>query len=339
VTPIELCRLPLCRWAVLTVAAIVLVGVSHRTVIAQDYPAKPLKFILPFAPGGSADRLGRLFAKRLGDRWQQSVVVENKPGATGMIGAEVVVTAPADGYTVLFTSTALVQAPILSGKAPYEVERDFAPVSHIADLSVVLVVRSDSPIRNLDDYIAAARKPDASVNYGSIGIGSSLHIYGEVLTRDANVNLIHVPYRGEAPVLTDIIGGHLVSSFLSVGLALEFIRAGKVRPLGVIGNQRSANLPGVPSFGELGYPRLEALGWYGLLLPKATPSAIVEKMATEIKSILNEPETLQQLREMGLEPSGEGPKAFAEFLKKDATRWRSLILDVGMIQPASAAPR
>lgn len=309
-------------------AVLAVVPAAHAQ--ADDYPSKPIKIILPVGVGGATDRVIRMVGRRLTDRWNQPFVIEAKPGATGTLGAEAVAKSAPDGYTALFASTTFIQAPALFPKVPYDYVKDFAPVSLTTGVTVVLVVSGESPFHSLKDYIAAAQDPAKPLNYGSVGLGSSLHIYGEALARDAKSALVHVPYRGEQPVMTDIIGGHLDSSFLSITSTAELIKAGKLRPLAVIGSTRSQLLPNVPTFAELGYNRLDLLGWFGMLMPAATPKTVVDKMSKGIHDTLKEPDILQSIIEMGLEPVGSTPEQYAEAISRDFKRWQQLIQDTGV---------
>lgn len=317
------------------VCALAVLSLALTTARAQtdEYPSKPIKIILPVAAGGASDRVIRMVGKRLSDRWNHPFVVEAKPGATGTIGAETVAKSPADGYTALFASTTFIQAPAMLAKVPYDYLRDFAPVSLTTGVTVVLVVSGDSPIHSLKDYLAAATT-EKPVTYGSVGLGSSLHIYGETLARDAKAAMVHVPYRGEQAVMTDIVGGHLVSSFLSITSTISLIRSGKLRPIAVIGSKRSQLLPDTPAFAELGYPRLDLLGWFGMLMPANTPKAVVAKMSTGIHDTLKEPEVNKTVVDMGLEPVGSSPDEYAAIIARDFHRWQQLIKEID-VKPAA----
>lgn len=300
---------------------------------AQDYPSKPIKIILPVAVGGASDRVIRMIGKRLTEQWNQPFVVEAKPGATGTLGAEAVAKSPADGYTALFASTTFIQAPALFPKVPYDYIKDFAPVSLTTGVTVVLVVSGESRINSLKDYLAAgtAAKP---INYGSVGLGSSLHMYGETLARDSKAAMVHVPYRGEQAVMGDIVGGHLDSSFLSITSTIELIKGGKLKPIAVVGSTRSPLLPNTPTFAESGYPRLDLLGWFGMLMPGETPKPVVAKMSKGIHDALFEPAIRDTVIEMGLVPVGSTPEQYSETIARDFPRWQQLIKEIGVSPPA-----
>lgn len=304
-------------------ALLALAQLSH----AQAWPAKPVRFIMPSPPASSPDRYTRYLADRLATKWGVPVLVENKPGATAMIGTEYVARQPADGYTLLSTFTSYVQAPILF-KAPYDPEKDFAPVTQAISAEVIMEVRADSPYKTFADVIAAAKT--GKLSYGSFGNGSSFHIYGEAVKRAMGVDMIHVPYKGEALILTDLLGGQITVGFNSIGTALPQIRAGKVRPIALAASQRSKILPDVPTFPELGVPKLSGGAWFGIFAPAGTPRPVVEKISADINGFLHSPEMQKWLRDQGMEPRGTTPDEFAQFIKADLVRWRQLITELGI---------
>ena len=296
---------------------------------AQAWPTKPVKFVMPSPPASSPDRYTRLLAEKLSQKWGVPVVVENKPGATAMIGTEFVSKQPADGYTLLSTFTSFVQAPILFPNAPYDPEKDFAPVTQTMLAEVIMEVHADSPYKTLADVIAAA-KAGTRLSYGSFGNGSSFHIYGETVKRTMGVEMTHVPYKGEALILNDLLGGQINVGFNSIGTALPQIKAGKVRPLAIVSASRSKALPDVPTFPELGVPKLNGGAWFGILAPAGTPKAVVEKISADINFFLNQPDMQKWLRDQGLEPTGMTPDQFTQFIKADLAKWRQLITELGI---------
>jgi tripartite-type tricarboxylate transporter receptor subunit TctC len=295
---------------------------------AQAWPTKPVKFVMPSPPASSPDRYTRYLAERLAQKWGVPVVVENKPGATAMIGTDYVAKQPADGYTLLSTFTSYVQAPILFPNAPYDPEKDFAPVTQTMLAEVIMEVRADSPYKTFADVIAAAKT--GKLSYGSFGNGSSFHIYGEAVKRAMGIDMIHVPYKGEALILTDLLGGQINVGFNSIGTALPQIRAGKIRPLALVGTTRSKALPDVPTFPELGVPKLNGGAWFGIFAPAGTPRPIVEKISADINGFLNTTEMQKWLRDQGLEPTGMTPDQFTQFIKADLAKWRQLIGELGI---------
>ena len=296
---------------------------------AQAWPSKPVKIVMPSPPASSPDRYTRLLAEKLTQKWGVPVVVENKPGATAMIGTEYVAKQPADGYTLLSTFTSFVQAPILFPNAPYDPEKDFAPLTQTILAEVIMEVRADSPYKTYADLIAAA-KAGAKLSYGSFGNGSSFHIYGETVKRSAGIQMTHVPYKGEALILNDLLGGQIDVGFNSIGTALPQIKAGKVRPMAIVSATRSKALPDVPAFPELGVPKLNGGAWFGFFAPAGTPKAVVEKISADVNFFLLQPEMQKWLRDQGLEPTGMTPGEFTQFIKADLAKWRQLITELGI---------
>jgi tripartite-type tricarboxylate transporter receptor subunit TctC len=297
---------------------------------AQSYPSRAVKFVMPAAPGSSPDRVSRLLAERLGRLWGVPVIVENRPGGTGTVGSEYVMRSAPDGYTALFAFTSVIQAPALLPKVPYDIEKDFAPVSLVAYAPVTLSVRADSPFKTLADLLDAARNPAAPLSYGTFGAGSTFHIYGETLRRAANAHMVMVPYKGEALALTDLLGGQIQSTWASLGLVSPHLAAGRVRALAIAQATRSKVAPDVPTFAELGYPQVGVVTWFGALLPAATPRAIVRKMSVDINGVLAQPEVSSSLAQTGIEPAGTTPERFAEVLRRDAARWKQMIREAGI---------
>ena len=300
---------------------------------AQAYPSRSVKMIMPSPPAGSPDRVTRLVANRLQQRWGQPVVVENRPGATTMVGTEYVIKQPPDGYTLLATFTSLVQAPALFDKVPYDWERDLVPISQFIRSEVILLDRADSPWKTLQDFLVAARvaaKSGHPLSYGSFGNGSSFHIYGEALKRATGIELVHVPYKGEAQSLTDLLGGQISVNFNSIGTALPHLRGGKVRALALVSSVRSKAWPEVPTFPELGVASLDQSGWFGLFAPAGTPRPIVDRIAADVAQVLALPDVTASLREQGLEPVGSAPDEFAKFLRANAANWKRLAQENGI---------
>ena len=300
---------------------------------AQAWPTKPVRIVMPSPTAGSPDRVTRLIADKLAQRWGQSVLVENRPGATTVIGTEVVARAPADGYTLLSTFTSFVQAPALMAKLPWDPERDFVPVIQFIRSEVVLLVRADSPWKTLAEFITAANAAKAAgapLTYASFGNASSFHIYGEALKRGAGIDLTHVPYKGEALQITDLIGGQIVSSWNSIGTAMPHLKSGRVRALALVGAVRSKVLPELPTFAEAGVPKLDMSGWFGLFAPAGTPRPIIDRIAADIGQVLALPEVADNLRAQGLEPTALGPDPFARFIRDDLGRWKALTQELGI---------
>ena len=294
------------------------------------FPSRPIKFIVPFPPGGATDLVGRLLAAKLQESWGQTVVVENKAGASGMIGTEQVARAAPDGHTVLVAITTHVQNPAIFTKVPYDPIKDFAPVSQICLSYLVLVVKPDFPARDLKEFVALVKATPGKYSFGSFGAGTSSHIVGEGFARRAGLDMTHVPYKGSAPMISDLLGGQVPCAWADVSTATQHIAAGKLRPLAVSGERRAPLLASVPTLLENGYPGFEALGWVGILLPAGTPQAIVDKYSAEMVRLVKLPEVRARLYDQTLMPVGDNAESFARTLKRDMARWQQSAIAAGI---------
>ena len=294
------------------------------------FPSRPIKFIVPFPPGGATDLVGRLLAAKLQESWGQTVVVENKAGASGMIGTEQVARAAPDGHTVLVAITTHVQNPAIFTKVPYDPIKDFAPVSQICLSYLVLVVKPDFPARDLKEFVALVKATPGKYSFGSFGAGTSSHIVGEGFARRAGLDITHVPYKGSAPMISDLLGGQVPCAWADVSTATQHIAAGKLRPLAVSGERRAPLLASVPTLLENGYPGFEALGWVGILLPAGTPQAIVDKYSAEMVRLVKLPEVRARLYDQTLMPVGDNAESFARTLKRDMARWQQSAIAAGI---------
>lgn len=321
-----------CRSAAATAGLGLLCAVAFAQVDRPvDFPQRVVTLVMPGPAGGATDLVARSLGELLAVKWSQPVVVDNKPGATGMIGAESVARGEPSGHRLLFTSTSLVQAPAVFAKVPYDLERDFAPVMQVANAPVFLAVRADSPIRNLADYLAAAKNPAKPISFGSFGAGSSYHIYGMALRHAKQLELLHVPYKGEALAMQDLLGGAIDSTFVSVGTGEPHVRAGKIRALALVGPTRSSVLPDVLTFQESGVQGLDAVGWFGVLAPSGTPPAVVQKIARDFKAAIEDKTFSTRLRKLGFEPVADSdPTRFKLFLQSEAASWKKLIAETGV---------
>ena len=250
---------------------------------------------MPYPPGGGTDIIGRTLAARLGEAWGQTVIVENRAGASGVIGNDLVAKAAPDGYTVLIGITTLIQMPHLQPKLPYDVFRDFTPITQIAYSADLFAVPPSSPFQSLGQFVEAARAHPGRFNYGSYGNGTSSHIHGEMFNAQARLDLAHVPFKGSAPLLTDLIGGQLTSAFVDVSSASAQLEAGKLRVLAITGERRFKALPEVPTFTELGYRDFEPYGWFAALLPAGAPPEVVRKLSGELMRIIRWMPTLPEI--------------------------------------------
>ena len=290
------------------------------------WPSKPIRLVSPFNPGGAIDVLNRVIAEKLAARLGQQVIVEAIPGANTVKGAEAVARAPADGYTFMITTMSThVNNTVLFAKLPFDPVKDFTPITQVSLGSVLLVAPAGAPYSDLKGFVAWARQQNRPISYGSWGIGSSAHIYGSLLARDHGVSLNHVPYKGEVPAITDVIGGSLDVTFASPVGARPMVAGGKIKALGMTGPQRSAAMPDVPTFDEQGFKGIDLPVWVAAYAPAGTPAPIVERLQREIAAVIRLPDVQPKLVEQGQTPLGNTPEEFAAAFAADAPRWITLI--------------
>ncbi len=298
------------------------------TASAQDaYPNKVVKIVVPFSAGGSTDLLARSLADRLGDAWKQSVIVDNRAGAGGIIGADAVAKSKADGYTLLLgtvTTHAVVQT--LYPKLPYNVQRDFVPISEMVTIPQLLSVHPSIPVKSVQEFVAYAKARPGEIPYNG-SVGTTPHMSMELFAARAGVKMLAIPYRGSGPAMTDLVAGQLQASFDVVMTTLPYMQAGKLRVLGVTSAKRSPLLPQVPTIAESGYPGYEADVWFGLFAPAGTPPAIVTKISNDIRTVLNEPKMRQKLEAAGFSIVASNPTQFATRVRDDIQKWRKVIVD------------
>ncbi|MGY2487425.1 Bug family tripartite tricarboxylate transporter substrate binding protein [Cupriavidus sp. CP313] len=311
-----------------TLAGAAILGGAGSAFAQQPYPSKPIRMIVPYPAGGGTDTVGRLIGQRLAESLGQPVVVENKPGASGMLGNDTVAKAPADGYTLLLAITALIQSPALYKRTPYDVARDFTPVSLIARSSDLFVVPNRVPASNMREFLALAKA--GKLSYGSYGNGTSSHLHGELLKQQAGIEIAHIPYKGAAPLMSDLLGGQVDSAFVDVTSANPYLGSNKFKILGITGTQRYKALPNVPTFTELGLPGFEPNGWYGLFLPANAPKDVTAKLAAETARIVRLPEVTQKLASMGLQPVGSAPQGLAAVVAGDTPKWAKIVRDANI---------
>jgi tripartite-type tricarboxylate transporter receptor subunit TctC len=314
-------------------AVVALAGVLtfSGAAAADVYPGKPVRIVVPFAAGGAIDIIVRAGAQQLSKELGQQMLIDNRPGAGGNIGADMVAKSAADGYTLLAgTSATHGVNPALYAKLPYDARRDFVPIAHIAGVPNVLVVTPASGIRSLDDLVRQARANPGKLSYGSAGSGTSLHLAGELFRSEARVDLLHVPYKGAAPATTDLLGGQITMMFNTVPVALPLIRSGKLTALAVTARQRHFALPDVPTFAEKGYTSVESSTWVGLFAPAGTPREIVDKVAQALERALRDKSVVDLLRQQGAEPQFMGADAFARYVESEIARWGSVVRTAGI---------
>jgi len=295
-----------------------------------NWPERAVKLIVPYPPGGTADVLGRLMAERLTETLEQSVIVENRPGAGGAIGAAAVARAAPDGYTLLMATIASHSIIPAIGTVPYDPIADFQPVVNVADTPNVLLVNVDTPYKSLADILAAAREKPGAITFGSTSLGGSPHMSGELLKAMAGVDLLHVPYKGGGPMLTDLIGGQVQLGFDNLPSSMPHIRSGKVRPIAVTTPERWPDAPEIPTMAEAGVPGYEVAAWFGILAPGGTPKPVVELLHRSAAEILKDPAFEKRLLELGAKPSGITPEQFSAMLERELAKWREVAAKNGL---------
>jgi tripartite-type tricarboxylate transporter receptor subunit TctC len=297
---------------------------------AAGYPGQGIRLVVPYPAGGSTDALARLIANRLREEWNQAVLVDNRPGAGGLLGNDLVAKAQPDGYTVLLAISAIVQAPALYPKVPYDVHKDLAPVAQLALSSNLLVVRPDFPAATLAEFLALAKANPGKYSYGSFGNGTSSHIHGEMLKKQANVDLTHIPYKGSAPLLNDLLGGQVSAGLADGSSARPHLAAGKLKALAATGEKRSKAAPNAPTLTELGYRDFEPYGFFSVFVPAATPKPIVAKLSAQLVKIVMEPAIAARIEQMGIQAEPLAAPQFAQIVKRDAQTWATLIRGMGI---------
>jgi len=296
----------------------------------QPYPQKPVRLIVPIAAGGSTDIVARALARQLGETWKQTVVVDNRPGASTMIGTELVAKSAPDGYTLLVTLAPFSVNPSLHAKLPYDVLTDFAPISLINTTPLAIVVNPTVPARSVKDLIALARAHPGKLNFGSAGSGGSNHLAGELFNTMAGVKMVHVPYKGNAPALADLVGGHVDLLFNGVLSALPLIQNGRLRALAVTSRERSVALPDVPTVAEAGLKGFEAVAWVGLSAPRQTPPTVITQVSTETMRIVRSAEFSDRLKRDGSIPVGSTPEQYAALVRDEIVKWAKVVKFAGV---------
>lgn len=297
---------------------------------AQTYPGRPVRLIVPSGAGGVTDILARILAERMRAPLGQQVVVDNRPGAGGIVGTDIVAKATPDGHTLLMAFPSHAVNPSLHRKLPYDSVKDFEPVTLVSRVSQVLLVHPSTPARTVKDLIALARTTPGQLNFGSVGKGSLGHLSAELFASRAGVELVHVAYKGAPQILTALLSGEVRIYFNVPISALSQIRSGKVRALGVSTSQRLAALPEVPTIAESGLPGYESTGWNGILAPAKTPPATIERLHREVFAVLNLPEVRTQLETQAIEPAGTAPATFARVLSEDVAKWAEVLRRAGI---------
>ena len=292
------------------------------------YPSQPIRIVVPYPAGGATDTLARLIGAKLQASWGQTVIVENKPGASGILGNDFVAKAPPDGHTVLLAITAIVQLPAMKAKMPYDVLKDLQPLAQVASTNSILVVPPSTPAATLKEFVALAKSQPGKFNFGSYGVGTSSHIQGSLLNMQAGVDLTHVPYKGAAPLLQDLRGAQVSSAFIDMATAQPHLASFKV--LAATGSQRNKILPNVPTFAELGFHSFEPVGWFGLFMPAGVPAPVAQKFAAEAQRILRLPDVTARIETLGMTPSTLTPEEFDRVVRSDAQVYAKIIKDANI---------
>lgn len=295
------------------------------------YPAKPIRLVVPFTPGGVTDTSGRLIAEQLSKRLGQQVIVDNKPGASGNIGTQLVATAEPDGYTLLlgFDGTMVIN-PHVFQKVPFDTVKDFAPVGKIGDAILILVANPAFPAKTLKDAITLSKTQAGGLSYGTSGTGGTPHIAGELLKQRTGANLVHVPYKGGGQAITDVLGGSIPLVYTAIAGANQHVRSGKLVGLGVSSGQRSSSLPDVPTFIESGVADFEINSWVGILAPAKTPRAVIARLSTELNLVLADPEVRERLNALGIGATPGTPEKFGEEIRRDLARYGQVVKAAGI---------
>lgn len=305
-------------------------SLAALTVSAQSYPVRPIRFVVPFPPGGPADSVARPLAQKLSEALGQPVVIDNRPGATGTIGAAAVAKAAPDGYTLLLgTSNELSMSPGLYEKLPYDPGRDFAPITTVITFPNILVVHPALSVRTTKELVALTRGNPRRLNFGTSGVGSTNHLTGELFQAAAGVKVNWVAYKGGGPAMTDLVGGHVEGMFATMPSAASFVKSGKLRALMVTDGKRWAAVPDVPNANEAGLPQVQVITWNGVLAPAGIPAALIERLHQTIVKIMNAPDMRERMAVLASEATTSTPEQFAELLRNDFSKWLKVIKETG----------
>jgi tripartite-type tricarboxylate transporter receptor subunit TctC len=304
---------------------------------AADYPSRAIKMVVPFAPGGGTDVLGRIIAQRLAEQWGQPVVVENQPGASGGIGTKAAAKAEPDGYTLLMASTGALMAAsaALAPEGHFDVNKFFAPITAVAAPPYLLVINPNVQANTTAELITLAREKPKALSFGSSGIGAASHLSGALFEKDAKIEMLHVPYKGTGPAVTDLLGGRIDMMFSPSTTVQAFVESGKLKALAVTGAKRSKFFPNVPTVAEGGLPGYASVGWFGLLAPAHTPPEIVDKLNKAVVAIMATPDVKDHMAKLGAEPEPQSPEEFARYINADVAKWSALVKEQNITIPGA----
>ena len=301
------------------------IGALPQDAFAQAFPVRPVRFIVPFATGGASDIMARAVGQKLGESWGQTVVIDNRAGGSGMIGTELVARAAPDGYTLLVAEPTFAITPSLFPKAPFDVQKDFAPIVQIGQAPQVLVVHPSVPVKTVKELIALAKAKPGQLNFASPGTGTTGHLGLEMFKMMARVDMVHIPYKGAGPAVADLLGGQIGVAVVSVSSAQTNIKAGRLRALGVTSVKRFSGTPEIPTIAEAGLPGFDTLQWWGLVAPRTTPADLVNKIAADVGRLTASVEMKDRLLALGAEPVASSPERFAAFIRDEIDKWGKLV--------------
>lgn len=318
------------KWFVRLMVPAALVSALSCLAEAQPYPSKPIRLIVPTAPGGGTDFSARLIGAKLAEAWGQTVVIDNRTGASGNIGVELAARAVPDGHTLVMPITSFPVNPSLFAKLPFNTEKDFAPIALVASAPLLLVVNPSVPAKSVSELISLAKSRPGQLNYANSGSGTTAHLAGELFKRMAGVDIVSIAYKGGGPAVVDLIAGNVQIYFSTIPAALQQVKAGRLRALAVTSTTRVAEISEYPTVAEAGLPGFQVIGWFGLFAPAGTPQPVIQRLNAEIVKTLKAPETRERLSGHGLIPGGGTPQDLGRFLSEEIVRWRKLIQEAGI---------
>ena len=295
----------------------------------QSYPTKPIRLVVPYPPGGGTDIIGRTVAAKLTAVFGQQVIVDNRGGAGGTIGSEIVAKSPADGYTILMAPTSHVINPSIYRKLPYDTGKDFVPITLAASATIVLASHPSLPVKSVQDLISYAKKRPGEINFGSAGNGTVFHLTGELFKRQAGIDMVHVPFKGGGPTVANLVGGQVSLAFETMLALSPHIKAGKVRALAVTSARRSTVMPELPTIAELGFPDIVAENWYGFYAPTGTPKSVISRLNAEIVKVLKQPDVTETFRGLGTEVVGSTSEELDKLVRKELLKWSKVAKEAG----------
>jgi tripartite-type tricarboxylate transporter receptor subunit TctC len=311
-------------------AAVLLLSSLGGAAFAQSYPDRPIRLIVPFPPGGSTDLVARVIGEKMAQSWSHQVIIDNRPGANGMIGCDLVAKGTPDGYTIVMGTIGPMAINASLYKMPYDINREFAPITYTGNVANLLVINPGVPAKNVKELIALAKQKPGTLTFGSSGTGGAPHMATELFKLSTGTNIIHIPYKGGGPAMIDLVGGQITGSFASMPSSIGFVKSGKLRALGVSASKRSPALPETPTIAEAGVPGFSVLDWQGLFTTAKTPQPIVEKLNKETIRILALPDVVERLTSAGVEIQTSTPKAWGDFVRSEIEKWAKVVKQAGV---------